>query len=326
MRSLLKHLNTINTAQNYVLINKTVFMSYCHKYLLSVLVLVLASLNQLAAKSIGFITENVKFESVGVTLAGTLFKPKHPYAAAVIVHGSGHEKRLLEFASLLASNGIAVLTYDKRGVGESGGVYAGPEVGTNNVDAANLNLLALDASAAIDALSAHLPANYGPIGLMGGSQAGWIIPMAAKKNPAVRFMMLFSGPVVTAREQLRFQFFTQGKPTFWDTHTEAEAREHLHNDPDRYQFADTDAVETLATLSIPGLWLFGGKDVQAPVRLSVEHLDALKALGKPYQYQVFPALGHNTAFSDSKEPVSVAIQWIKAIRHYPKQKAIRVKS
>jgi len=151
--------------------------------------------------------------------------------------------------------------------------------------------------------------------------------MAAKKNHTVRFMVLFSGPVVTAREQLRFQFFTQGKASFWETHTEEEAREHLHNDPDRYQFADTDASDTLAMLSIPGLWLFGGKDVQAPVRLSIEHLDVLKAQGKPYQYQLFPALGHNTAFSkSSNEPVSAAIQWIKAIDHRTKRKIIRVKS
>ena len=299
-------------------------MSYCRRYLL--LVLALVSLHQIVAKPINFITENVKFESAGVTLAGTLFKPKHPDAAVVIVHGSGQEKRLLEFASLLASNGIAVLTYDKRGVGESGGVYAGPEVGTNNVDAANLNLLAVDASAAINALSAHLPANYGPIGLIGGSQAGWVIPLAATKNQMVHFMVLFSGPVVTAREQLRFQFFTQGKADFWDTHTEEEAREHLHNDPDRYQFADTDANSILTMLSIPGLWLFGGKDIQAPVRLSIEHLDALKAQGKPYQYQLFPALGHNTAFSKlSNEPVTVAIQWIKEIHHRTKRKTIKVK-
>ena len=50
--------------------------------------------------------------------------------------------------------------------------------------------------------------------------------------------------------QLRFQFFTQGKRDFWETHTEAEAREHLRSDPDRYQFADTDARAVLATLGV----------------------------------------------------------------------------
>ena len=38
-----------------------------------------------------------------------------------------------EFAKLLAKNGISVLTYDKRGVGKSGGTYAGPEVGTQTL-------------------------------------------------------------------------------------------------------------------------------------------------------------------------------------------------
>lgn len=215
-------------------------------------------------------------------------------------------------ATLLAKNGIAVLTYDKRGVGKSGGSYAGPEVGTNNIDSSNLNLLALDASAAANALLAHLPANHIPLGLMGFSQAGWIIPIAAKENPKVDFMVLFSCPVVTTLEQLRFQFYTQGKSDFWETHTEAEAREHINNDPDRYQFVATDPRDALATLQIQGLWLFGGKDVQIPVHLSIEHLDMLNAKGKHYTYQLFPLLGHNTA-SKSQEPVNVAIQWVKAI-------------
>ncbi|MBC8082383.1 MAG: alpha/beta fold hydrolase [Hymenobacter sp.] len=300
-------------------------MPYCCKCLLFPLLLLLVSPHQVAAKPPGFTTKNVRFQSAGVTLAGTLFKPKHPYAAVVIVHGSGQEKRMTEFAALLAGNGLAVLTYDKRGVGESGGVYAGPEVGTNNIDAANLTLLAVDTSAAANALSAHLPARHGPIGLMGFSQAGWTIPMAAKKNRTIGFMVLFSAPLVTAREQLRFQFFTQGNASFWATHTEAEAREHLRSDPDRYQFADTDARDTLATLSVRGLWLYGGQDVQVPVRLSMEHLDALKAQGKPYQYRLFSALGHNTAFSDSSEPVDAAIQWIKATSGRTKRKVSKVK-
>ncbi|MGY0037805.1 alpha/beta hydrolase family protein [Pedobacter sp. NJ-S-72] len=258
-----------------------------------------------------FTMENVKFNSVGVTLAGTIFKARDPYAAVVLVHGSGQEKRMVEMASLLAGNGITVLTYDKRGVGESEGVYAGPEVGTNNIDSSNLNLLALDVSAASNTLLARLPANHGPLGLMGFSQAGWVIPMAAKKNRQVSFMILFSGPVVTTLEQLRFQFYTQGNSRFWETHTEAEAREHIRSDADRYQFAGTDPRDALASLRIRGLWLFGGKDIQAPVGLSMERLDVLKAQGKPYEYRLFPELGHNTSSPKSQEPVSAAIEWIK---------------
>jgi len=267
-----------------------------------------------------FSMENITFNSAGVTLAGTLFKPMHPYAALVLVHGSGQEKRMTQMASFLAKNGIAVFTYDKRGVGESGGVYAGPEVGTNNIDSANLDLLALDASAAIDVLTANLPGKHGSVGLMGFSQAGWIIPIAAKKNPRVNFMVIFSGPVVSTLEQLRFQFYTQGNTKFWDTHTEAEAREHVKSDPDRYQFVATDPRDVLGKIKINGLWLFGGRDIQIPVSLSIERLNALKAQGKSYEYQLFPTFDHNTSFAKSQEPVNAAIQWIKDLGGPKKRK------
>ncbi len=259
-------------------------------------------------------TTTVTFTSAGTTLAGTLFLPTRPAVAAVVlVHGSGQESRQLSLAGQLAARDIAVLTYDKRGVGASGGVYVGPEVGTNNVAAANLRLLATDASAALTALVAQLPARHGPVGLLGGSQAGWVIPLAAQQNLLVRFLVLFSGPVVRVREQLRFQFYTAGDAHFWQTHTEADAREHLRHDPDRYEFADTDARALLATLTIPGLWLFGGQDIQAPVRESMANLDTLRAQGRAYQYQLFPTLGHNTAFAESKEPLEVAIRWLYAL-------------
>lgn len=198
-------------------------------------------------------------------LAGTIYKPKHSQAAVVIVHGSGRESRMTEFAELLAKNGISVLTYDKRGVGESSGIYAGPEVGTNNIDSVNLTLLAKDASAAVNIL--HQQNKNTSIGLVGFSQAGWIIPIAANKNPLVEFMVLFSCPTVTTLEQLRFQFYTDGRIDFRENHTEADANEHIKNDPDRYQFTSTDPKVALSTLSIPGLWLFGEKDIQIPVKL-----------------------------------------------------------
>jgi pimeloyl-ACP methyl ester carboxylesterase len=253
-------------------------------------------------------TEEVTFISQGARLSGTLYTPQVSHAAVVLVHGSGQESRMREFATLLAASGCTVLTYDKRGVGASEGIYAGPEVGTNNIDSTNLQLLAQDARAAVNVLKQKLPSL--PIGLLGFSQAGWIIPLAAIDNPLVQFMVLFSGPTVTTLEQLRFQFYTAGRTDFWEHHTEADAREHLQNDPDRFQFAPTDPKESLAALSIPGLWLFGEKDIQIPANLCIEDLQALKAQGKPYDYALFPELGHRTGFAGSA-PVALAIEWIK---------------
>jgi dienelactone hydrolase len=258
-----------------------------------------------------FTIQDVKFESQGITLAGSILKPKNPFAAVVIVHGSDPVKREMEFAKRLAKKGIAVLTYDKRGVGESGGVYVGPSVGTNNIDTTNLNLLSQDANAAVNIFRNYLKDKKTPIGLVGFSQAGWIIPIAACINPQIEFMVLFSCPTITTLEQLRFQFYTNGNINFWENHTESEAREHIKNDTDRYQFTATDPKNSLNTLSIPGLWLFGEKDIQIPVKLCIEQLNTLKAQGKPFEYNLFPTLGHNTSAINIIEPFDISILWIK---------------
>ncbi|TDE07514.1 alpha/beta hydrolase family protein [Flavobacterium sandaracinum] len=255
--------------------------------------------------------QDVTFESQGITLAGSIVKPKNPVAAVVIVHGSDPVKREMEFAKRLAKEGIAVLTYDKRGVGESGGVYVGPSVGTNNIDTTNLNLLASDANEAVKTFRTFLKNKKTPIGLVGFSQAGWIIPITASQNSQIEFMVLFSCPTITTLEQLRFQFYTNGDINFWETHTDADALEHTKNDPDKYQFVATDPKIYLNTLSIPGLWLFGEKDIQIPVKLCIDQLNTLKAQGKPFEYTLFSTLGHNTVFDRDTKPFDISIQWIK---------------
>jgi pimeloyl-ACP methyl ester carboxylesterase len=252
---------------------------------------------------------DITFASEGVLLAGTLFSPPQPQAAIVLVHGSGQEKRMTRFAERVAAHGITVLTYDKRGVGASGGTYAGPEAGTNNVDSMNLSLLAKDASAAVNKLQ-EVAVDL-PVGLVGFSQAGWVIPIAATLNPSVDFMVVFSGPTITSLEQLRFQFHTNGDPNYWETHSEAEARQHIKNDPDRFQFTATDPKHSLTNLAIPGLWLYGAKDIQVPAQLCIEQLNQLKGEGKPFEYRLYPNLGHNTASGSDPTPVEDAILWIK---------------
>lgn len=264
-----------------------------------------------SAQSADFTIQDVKFESQGITLAGSILMPKNPFAAVVIVHGSDPVKRETEFAKRLAKEGIAVLTYDKRGVGESAGVYVGPSVGTNNIDPANLNLLADDANEAVKIFRTHLNDKKTPIGLLGFSQAGWIIPITASKNKQIEFIVLFSCPTITTLEQLRFQFYTNGNNNFWENHTDKDAIEHTKNDPDKYQFVATDPKNSLKTLSIPGLWLYGEKDIQIPIKLCIEQLNSFKVQGKLFEYILFPTLGHNTSSQNIAELFDISVQWIK---------------
>jgi uncharacterized protein len=138
--------------------------------------------------------EDVRFSSGDVRLAGTFIGPsgeaKHP--AIVLVHGSGAENReyVLPFARFLVRHGVAVLAYDKRGVGQSTGDW-------NTTSYAEL---AGDVAAAFDYLKTRQDVDPGHIGLLGVSQAGWIMQMAAARIPDLGFLISISGAGVSPAE------------------------------------------------------------------------------------------------------------------------------
>ena len=149
----------------------------------------------------------VRFRSGGVTLSGTLTVPPGagPHPAVAWVHGSGRTARayLPDLQALLLHYGIAVLAYDKRGIGQSGGSYPGESPNPFTIDT-----LARDAEAAVRFLATRPEIDHDRIGLAGHSQAGWIIPLAATREPAIRFAVIFSGPAVTADENDHYQNLT----------------------------------------------------------------------------------------------------------------------
>ena len=103
-------------------------------------------------------------------------------------------------AALLLGHGVAVLAYDKRGMGQSGGRYPG-----ESPTRAAIDVLARDAAAAARFLATQPEIDRGRIGVAGHSQAGWIMPLAATREPRIRFLVAFAGPVVTADENDLYQ-------------------------------------------------------------------------------------------------------------------------
>jgi len=138
--------------------------------------------------------EEVRFPSGKLQLAGTLTAPatggKHP--AIILVHGSGPETRdhILPFARFLVRRGMAVLGYDKRGVGASMGDWK----------TASFSELADDVVAAFDYLTTRGDIDRTQIGLLGLSQAGWIMPLAAVRGKDIAFLISVSGAGVPAEE------------------------------------------------------------------------------------------------------------------------------
>lgn len=137
----------------------------------------------------------VTFASGEIVLAGTLLRPagRGPFPAVVLVHGSGPGTRLqlAPMASFFARLGMAVLAYDKRGCGASGGDW-------KQVD---LEALAADASAGVKWLRGRKEIDSKRVGLWGISQGGWVTPLAAAMDPTVAFVINSSGPGTSLRRQ-----------------------------------------------------------------------------------------------------------------------------
>ena len=121
---------------------------------------------------------------------------------------------------MLVRHGVAVLVYDKRGIGQSDGRYPGESPTADTIDT-----LARDAQAAARFLAAQPEIDPKRVGLTGHSQAGWIAPLAASREPAIRFLLVFSGPAVTADENDLFQDLAgQGDRTATLTDAEIDAQ------------------------------------------------------------------------------------------------------
>jgi len=141
--------------------------------------------------------EEVTFRSGDVTLAGSVLIPRggglHP--GVVLVHGSNAQSRngqrsIYRFhADHFARRGIAVLIYDKRGIGGSGGSSDDPG-------------LESDALAAVRLLRAHAGVDSARVGLWGLSQGAWLIGQAAALAPAdVAFIVPVGGGALNPHVQ-----------------------------------------------------------------------------------------------------------------------------
>jgi pimeloyl-ACP methyl ester carboxylesterase len=229
----------------------------------------------------------VRFRSGDAMLSGTLTLPlgtgRHP--AVAFVHGSGPTERayLPELHALLVRNGVAVLAYDKRGIGQSGGFYPGESPTDGAID-----VLARDAAAAARFLRSQPEIDPARVGLAGHSQAGWIAPLAASREPAIRFLVVFSGPAVTADENDLYQDLAgEGEHPAELTDAEIDAQVTARGR------SGVDPIPWIRRLRIPALWVYGGRDRHVPPRLSERRLEPIaREPGRDFTVVDFPKANH----------------------------------
>ena len=137
--------------------------------------------------------------SSGLTLSGTLTIPysNKPVPAIILVAGTGKHDRdctskghrlFFAIADYLTRRGIAVLRYDKRGVGKSQGVF---DTTLTTKDFAS------DAMAGLEYMKTRKEIDHHKIGLLGHSEGGLIIAMVAAQSDDVKFLVSMAGAATT---------------------------------------------------------------------------------------------------------------------------------
>ena len=143
--------------------------------------------------------------SDGVKLRGKLVLPQgnRPRALAVWIDGSNNDPSTDDtvWQYELARRGVAVFVYDKRGTGGSAGALS-----------ADFNVRAQDTAAAVRQ-ARRLAPGVRKVGVIGGSQGGWVAPLAATLTPldfVIPAFAMAEGPIAQDRQVVEDQLRQAG--------------------------------------------------------------------------------------------------------------------
>ncbi len=134
--------------------------------------------------------EELRVEHEGVTLVGSYSPAGETAIVALHAAGEGTREGMLyeHLHRVLPPAGIGVVTFDRRGEGES----------TGDASRGRFDVQVRDALAVLDAVGVER------VGLWGYSQGGWIAPLAAVASDRVAFLVLVASTGVTPAEQMMY--------------------------------------------------------------------------------------------------------------------------
>lgn len=266
--------------------------------------------------------QEVRIPAGDVVLAATLYRPagvKGDLPAIVTVHGSGETDRnaMADFTGMALDFGFAVLTFDKRGVGASTGKY---ERFTVKGSTRLFQDLAQDAVYSVRWLERQPGIDAQRIGLLGGSQAGWIMPLAASQEPRVRFIVTLSGVSISAgQEAIHEQYINSvigagERPTWPQLYAANVLATEFKGD------AGYDPSPVLEKLETPTLWVWGLYDDNIPTIPSIDRIGQLIKAGKVNnQVQILPYADHSprNIFTSELYDFSFIKGWLEKIEVLP---------
>ncbi len=265
------------------------------------------------------------FAGVGVNLSATITVPDpagtEDAPGVVLVGGSGpadrHNGGLFDaLRDHLVGAGLAVLAYDKRGVGRSTGAWA----------TATVDELAGDAAAAVALLQAHRRVSTDRVGVLGHSEGGWVAlrlcarfggprHLIASSCPAVPFLdaevfaLTATGAEASKAAQLYSELAVAAKSGAGPVEAQRILTSYAHHrwystalgdftlDADTWAqlraWVDYDPYADLVRLTTPTLAIFGEQDPLVPVAASVAGFEqTASSAARSQQVVVFPEANH----------------------------------
>ncbi|MFT6192740.1 MAG: dienelactone hydrolase [Paraglaciecola sp.] len=165
-----------------------------------VIILFLVATNFLWGKT-NYQSQVVHFQFQSDTIEGVVNLPKKKYSLeektplVIFVHGDGELGRdaygyYEHIWNELAKKGIASMSWDKKGIGQSTGKWLNQSMENR----------ANEVIAAIDFMKADTRFDFSSIGLIGFSQAGWVMPKVATLSEYPDFIISVSGAINWKRQ------------------------------------------------------------------------------------------------------------------------------
>lgn len=269
----------------------------------------------------------VSFSQNGNTLEGTLITASDDGPVVLLVHGDGPQDRwsdsgYLPLVNTLVESGISVFSWDKPAVGASTGNWLHQSM----ADRAD------ETAAAVAALRQLPGIGERPIGLLGFSQAGWVLPRVPARTDDLTFLVLVGGAInwqsqgryyagirlkregmtpaeiamELARQAMTYRVWFGGDTTY-EEYVSAERtagqREDRILSEDRFRFASLnyheDARRDIVGLTLPVLVLSGVEDLNADPRETVSvyrsMLDGVHPLSR---FHIVPNATHSLLSAD----------------------------
>ncbi len=275
--------------------------------------------------------KEIRFKNGEVELVGTLHIPTRakPHPAVIMLQGSGPTDRdsgsyFPPLRNQFVDSGLAVLSWDKPGIGESTGHWTNMTL----FDRADEALTALSWLRAQDGIDPQR------VGIWGQSQGGWVGPLAASQTRDLAFLIVNSGPAIgplaqdlwgvehTMRDEgadeakinealafmtrlheaaIRGDSFEQVKEYLLDQAKGKPGFDYFGDfGPEVWNFSvinaqrPYDPIPPLEKITCPMLVIFGELDPLVPVQHSAESFEAVKASNpsRDITVRIFPGANH----------------------------------